>query len=260
MTARVICALFLFFLTLTSYGQPGGHSIIIPANTIRINSVDTISNNKIKMLADEHLTDDQGVNKNYTQLTWQGLFYHGKNYYVKPVKIRLKRERSATDEDTGRMTGWRLTCNNKDHFLMLISGCDFIVNGPVKVALQSVALKRAGQKMQFNYNGNNYTLYTTGRQSGEKVYNYKLFLLANVKGHYYNQLLYQSPDGYAMNAGGDMAENIEIELAGDIDGDKIPDFIISGSGYAFGNYQLFLSKPAGNKAILKPVAEYDVTN
>jgi len=234
--------------------------IVIPAGTIQISEgqIDTAS--KIKILDVSDYDEQDGVSPKDAKLDWKGLFYKGKNFYLKSTKIKLTREHSEMDDKETQKTGWRLTCDNKDNNIILIHCVGNLADGPVKKAFISLRLPYAGQKLVFEYYGNTYTLYTTGHKKDGKVYNYKLFLMANVKGHYFNQLLRAPGPEISFGGEGDMSEVVEVEFAGDLDGDKIPDFIITGSGFPFGNTNLYLSKPAGNKAILKLMSYFGVSD
>jgi hypothetical protein len=226
--------------------------ITIPEGTIQVayKDVETTSKINILQVADYKKQD---IDPKVAKSNWAGLFYDKiNNFYINPTKLQFKTKHSEFDEE--KKAGWHITCNVKDENIILITGATDLVNGPVKKALLSTPLNHAGQKLEFIYNGVSYTLYTTGYKKHGKIYNCKLFLLAKVKGHYFNQILYSLDPDIALNGGGDMSESLEIEFAGDLDGDKIPDFIIATSGYSYGNTYLYLSGPAGNKAILKQVA------
>lgn len=225
--------------------------IVIPAGTIQVSKDQVDTTSKIKILYVSDYNEQDGVNPKDAKLDWKGLFYRGDNFYLKSTKIKLTQEHSEMDDKENQQTGWRLTCDNKDDNIILIHGADNLTDGPVTKAFNSLTLPYAGQKLVFEYCGNTYTLYTTGYKKDGKVYNYKLFLMANVKGHYFNQLLSAPGPDISFGGGGDMSELVEIEFAGDLDGDKIPDFIITGSGFPYADTYLYLSRPAGNKAILK---------
>ncbi|TFF36303.1 hypothetical protein [Mucilaginibacter psychrotolerans] len=84
--------------------------------------------------------------------------------------------------------------------------------------------------------------------------------MAKVKGNNINQLIRSLGNDVALHHGNDAVDNIFIDFIGDIDGDKIPDIIISDAGYAFGSTSLYLSKPAGDGAILKRAADFGQSN
>jgi hypothetical protein len=239
--------------------------VVIPAGTIQVGYEqagyeETNKLNKINILWCSDYNQQDGVGPKDAKLNWKGLFHRNENFYIRSTKLKFIKEHSEMDEEESQKTGWRLECDNKDNNIILIHGAAGLINGPVKKALLSTKLYYAGQKLTFNYYGNRYTLYTTGTKRNGKIYNYKLFLLAKVKGHYYNQLLHSLDADIALDDGGEMAETVEIEFAGDIDGDNIPDFIIDASGFPYGYTHLFLSKPAGSKAILKLVSAFGTSD
>ncbi|WP_295797546.1 hypothetical protein [Mucilaginibacter sp.] len=235
--------------------------VAVPADAIQVvtnaNAItDTTDGIKTVQCA-SYGADD--VDANIAKLKWKGLFETKGNYFINDTRVKFTQQHS--DLDTGNAnTGWRINSNIKANNVILISGAKGLVNGPVKMALLSKRLPAAGQKLQFTYNGVSYVLYTTGRKTGGLVYNYKLHLLANVKGKCFNQVLKALPADVSFGGVGDMSEDIAIDFAGDIDGDNIPDFIISRSGYSYGYTELYLSRPAGSKAILKLVSESGVSD
>jgi len=228
--------------------------ITIPEGTIQIGEdiVDTASKVKIIYNSDVLNNGVDNVSPEYNKLSWKGIFYNNGNYYIKPTKTKVSKQHASPNEDPSEVTGWILKCEVKDSCFRLISGVDNLLVGPIK-QVKADDFYYAGQKQEFNYEGVVYTLYTTGTKRNGNIYNFKLFLMANVKGHTFNQLLYSLVSDVALHNGGDNVDTIFISFIGDIDGDKIPDFIIDDGGYAFGSSRLYLSKPAGNKAILKLV-------
>jgi hypothetical protein len=227
--------------------------VTIPADAIQVpeDKVDTTS--KVKILDAGSYNEQDDIGPKYAKLNWIGIFRKKNNYYIKPTKIRFIKEHSEMDEEENQKTGWRLETVIKDTCFTLISGVDSLITGPIKI-FKAPIIYYAGQKVTFDYEGVTYTLYTTGAKRGGKIQNCKLFLMANVKGHVFNQLLRSLGNDITLDGGGDMANSLYLEFIGDIDGDKIPDFIIGGSGYVFHEDYLFLSKPAGDKAIVKLMA------
>ena len=229
--------------------------IVIPDGTIQVgqNSVDTI--NKVEILEAGSIPYQGDVDPEKAKLNWQGLFCNKGNFYIKPTKIKITNEHSWMDDDENQKTGWRVKCDIKDSCFILISGVDNLVKGVVKRFPWSGDFYYAGQKKEFNYEGVNYTLYTTGSKRDGKACDLKLFLMANIKGHSYNQLIASIGGELA----GDNPESIELTFIGDIDGDKIPDFITGIYGYGGGDTSVYLSKSAGDDAILKLVAVFTTT-
>jgi hypothetical protein len=230
--------------------------IIIPQGTLQVQERKKDSTSAAKILFEGSYNAQDSVGPKDSKLTWKGIFYNKGNYYIKPTQIKFISEHSEFDDDKpDQKTGWRLEYLVKDSCLSIISGVDDLVSGQVK----KVKLKEfyyAGQKQEFNYEGNMYTLYSTGTKRNGEIHNFKLFLLANVKGHFFNQQLIAFGNDVALNGGGDSHYGMDLEFVGDIDGDKIPDFIIDVSGFPFGSTYLYLSRTAGNGAILKLVSYY----
>lgn len=79
-----------------------------------------------------------------------------------------------------------------------------------------------------------------------EVWNYKLYLTAEIKGQKRKSLLVAQP-----NFDDQM---INLIFAGDIDGDGILDLIIDTSRhYNVTSPTIYLSKPAGNEEVVKPI-------
>jgi hypothetical protein len=222
----------------------------VPGERLR----DTTNKIKILICADWNKGE---VNQKDTNLNWKGLFHKGQysekdKYYISDTKVKFIKEHSERDAD-GQSTGWWVKSSNKDYSTILIAGDNNLITGRVKVVLVSTTLDSVGQNCKFDYNSVDYTLYTTGDKKSGHVFNYKLFLKANLHGRQFNQLLTSiNPD---IPFGTDeMSEKIEIEFAGDLDGDGIPDFIIGEDGYLFGDTKLYLSRYGSDKKIVKLMA------
>jgi hypothetical protein len=215
------------------------------------------STSKVRLLDQSDYNAQDDVGPKDAKLEWQGIFYNKNNYYIRPTKIKFIKEHSEMDEE-GKETGWRLKVIGKDTCMKLISGADLTVGVIEPVKLNFIYY--AGQKQEFDYDGVRYTLYTTGTKRDGQIQNCKLYLMANVKGHIFNQLLRSLGNDIILNGGGDSANSMDLQFVGDIDGDKIPDFIIGGSGYSFGEMFLYLSKSAGSEAIVKKVAGFFVSD
>jgi hypothetical protein len=228
--------------------------IIIPEGTIQVGEDRVDTGSKVKIIYNSDVLNNgvDNVGPDYSKLNWKGIFHNKGNYYIKPTKTKVSKQRSSPDEDPSEESVWILKCEVKDSCFRLISGVDNLSVGPIK-RVKTDDFYYAGQKQEFNYEGVAYTLYTTGAKRNGNIYNFKLFLMANVKGHTFNQLLYSLGNDVALHNGGDNVDTIFISFVGDIDGDRVPDFIIDDGGYAFGSSRLYLSAPAGNNAILKLV-------
>ena len=231
--------------------------VTIPARTLQVvNYGSEQSKGRIKTCQRTTFNQPGVVNRQDTKLKWEGLFEKKGRFYLQQTKIKIKRVHSEVDQQPSDKTGWDVQCTNPDYNMMLIHGAIGLVDGPVKNALRETEIYYAGQVIRFKYNGVIYTLYTSGTKRDGRIYNYKLFLMAKVKGHYINQQLRSLPADVALGNWGDMSQDEMIEFAGDLDGDRVPDFIIESSAYSYGYSSLYLSRPAGNKAIVKFVSTF----
>jgi hypothetical protein len=231
--------------------------VTFPEGTIQVAECPVDTSSKVKILKDGNYNGQDNVGPKDAKLSWKGIFYNHENYYIRSVTIKFIKTHSEFDDDDkpDQKTGWLIKHTGKDTILQLISGANDLIIGPItRVKLDD--LYYAGQKQEFNYKGVTYTVYATGNKRNGYIYNFKLFLTAKVKGRTFNQQLVSLGNDVALHHGNDAVDNIFIDFAGDIDGDGIPDLLLSDSGYAFGSTSLYLSKPAGDKAILKLVAYF----
>ncbi len=231
--------------------------VTIPPGTIQV-LTDDIKPQKSGIKTCQRTTFNQQdvVNRQDAKLMWEGLFEKKGRVYLQRTRIKIKRVHSEVDQEPSDKTGWDVQCKNRDDNIILIYGAKGLVDGMLKTALHATEIYYAGQVIRFKYYGIMYTLYTTGIKRDGRIYNYKLFLMAKVKGHYMNQQLRSLSDDEALGNWGEMSQDEQIEFAGDLDGDHIPDFIIEGSGFPYSFSSLYLSKPAGNKAIVKFVSSF----
>ncbi|MDB5157916.1 MAG: hypothetical protein JWR50_2623 [Mucilaginibacter sp.] len=227
--------------------------ITIPMGTIQVTTNDIIDSSlKVSILAPGEYNSEEAIQVT-NRRNWKGVFKINGQYYIKKTGIQILKIRSQTDKDDEK-TGLIVKTINKDSCEILMSGAD-VKEGPVRTVLLKSQLF-PGQKQEFNYNGVMYTFYATGFKKDRQISNYKLFLMANVKGHNFNQLLFTILD-YGDYTERESEENLTLEFAGDMDGDGIPDFIIIPSTQFWSDATLYLSKQAGNKAIVKPVGKYE---
>jgi hypothetical protein len=152
--------------------------ITIPEGTIQVgeDKLDTASKVKIIYNSDVLNNGVDNVGPEYSKLSWKGIFYNKGNYYIKPTKTKVSKERPSQDEDPSKETVWILKCEVKDSCFRLISGVDNLSVGPIKL-VKTDDFYYAGQKQEFNYEGVAYTLYTTGAKRNGYIYNFKLFLM-----------------------------------------------------------------------------------
>ncbi len=200
----------------------------------------------------------EGIEANPTlgKLPWKALTLKNNSYYLQDTKIKLKRQLYPEgSEDEGYM-GLFMSSTDKD-VRYLLTGLN-VANGPIETVDIKRQILYPGQKEKFDFKGTAYTLYATGNKmdSVENGYNnYKLFLTANVKGLTLNQVLISSNSFGDVNDA-EILSDVRIDFIGDIDGDNIPDIILTESGNFWGLSKLYLSSVAANKSILKHVAAF----
>ena len=226
--------------------------VVIPDGTIQVLKQDAPdSTSKVYLLQDCDANADD-VKPFAPKLLWQGLYVSKNEAYIKNARLHFSREHGELDEE-GEVTGWRIASDVKDYGYF-ISGAR-LVSGPVNRVNIPKNTLAPGEKQVFKYFDVTYTIYATGYYDvkNDDVTNYKLYLLAKVKGHTFNQLIMTTAKlGNEMHVESD--EQIQIDFIGDIDGDHIPDLIIDRFGEFHGYTYLYLSKLAGKNAILNNVA------
>lgn len=188
---------------------------------------------------------------------WSGLFKNGEGYYIAPTGLKTKRVYDPViDETEKEKTGREVQTTNKDTAVILVSGASFLTTGRVLPADLSKTQVFPGDTVQLRYDGVDYKLFATGdrRKSHSNteeitVRNYRLYLMATVKGQLCKSLLVaQENFDDAM---------ITVLFAGDLDGDGILDLVIDTSRhYNVSSPTLYLSKPAGGGQIVKPVGAH----
>jgi len=228
----------------------------MPAGTIQVetNFLPDSShslNNPVKILLTGAFHKDD-ITPNSAKLKWKALFKANDKFFIKDADVKFSRTHDGEMDDHSQNTGWLVQCNEKDSTKLLISGVNDLNTGEINpISLPKTTLL-PGEKQEFTYSGINYILYASGKKKDGYIYNYKLFLMATVKGHSFNQLLVAQP--FFGEAFTDQVLTT-IYFAGDIDGDNIPDFLIDTTDALTATAPgLYLSKPAGDKAILKLVA------
>jgi hypothetical protein len=110
-----------------------------------------------------------------------------------------------------------------------------------------------GDTLRINYLGIDYMIFATGRKKKVQddpewfeVSDFKLYMTAKIKGQQLTSLLVAQPNFDD--------EMIELIFAGDMDGDAILDLIIDTSWhYNATRPANYLSRPAGNGELLKPI-------
>lgn len=194
---------------------------------------------------------------NADKLNWFGLFKGMTGFYIAETKLITKRVNDPIlDANENDKTGWEVHTLNKDTSIILIESSNFLKPHNVQQAILSKEQLFPGDTLQINYLGIDYKIYATGgkkkvQDSPEyfNVWNYKLYLTATIKGQQNTCLLVAQP-----NFDDQM---IKLIFAGDIDGDGILDLIIDTSRhYDATSPTIYLSKPANNREVLKPVGRH----
>ncbi len=184
---------------------------------------------------------------------WFALFKNTSGYYLSQTKIVTTR---IFDPIEGDSTGWEVKAVGRDTAIVLISGINYLNEHRITEASLKKNYIIPGDTLKISYLGLEYTLFATGGkkkvQSDPEWYelwNYKLYISARKNGEEVQELLVAQPffDDRMIN----------ILFAGDIDGDGFLDLLIDTSNhYNATSPTLYLSKPAGEKSLLKPVGEH----
>ena len=194
------------------------------------------------------------VENDVAQKQWFGVFSGTNGYYLAETKITTQHINDAiVDANENEQTGWLVKAINKDSALILVAPLPILKPHHIQNAPLLKEQLLPGDTLHIQYLSNNYMLYATGYKNrvGEdandvEILNYKLYLSATIKGKIYNSLLVAKPNfSDAM---------ITLQFAGDIDGDEVMDLIIdTARHYNVSSPTLYLSKPAENSEILKPI-------
>ena len=184
---------------------------------------------------------------------WFGLFKNEKGFYLSRTKIKTKNVFDPILDKENEKTGWEVSTINQDTCLILIESLSCLSNREVQDFKFVKEYIYPGDTLTFKYLGVDYKLFATGgkekvQEDSEwfEVWNYKLYLTADIKGQKRKSLLVAQP-----NFDDQM---INLIFAGDIDGDGILDLIIDTSRhYNVTSPTIYLSKPADNGEIVKPI-------
>ncbi len=191
------------------------------------------------------------------KLRWFGLFKNSKGWYLKQTNLKTAREYDPiVDDENGKKTGIAVTVSNPDTSLLLVSGLEYLRERQVPAFNLGKNQINPGEEVTFNYKGNTYRLWATGKQ--EKVdpafdeltvSDYKLYLSTTRNGQEVKQLLVEIP---AFDA-----TMVQVLFAGDIDGDGFPDlFLDTADHYNVSNIALYLSAPAKKGQLVKLVGTH----
>ncbi|HSD09124.1 hypothetical protein [Flavobacterium sp.] len=215
--------------------------------------VDTIL--KVEILLTGNFHEDE-VSQNADKKNWFGLFKTSEGYRLSETKIITKRVNDPIlDENESDQTGWEVNTTINDTCIILIDKLPYLTERKITVIKipETIAVD---EKFNFSFSGINYTLFATGekKKDGENltsylVYNYKLYLTANINGKKQIELIVAQPSFDD--------SMIQIIFAGDIDGDNKIDLIIDTSNhYNVSRPTLYLSKPCENGKIIKPIGMF----
>ncbi|TDO77559.1 hypothetical protein EV143_104325 [Flavobacterium chryseum] len=206
----------------------------------------------VKMLQLETFHHDE-VDENFNKKVWFGLFKNKESYTLTETKITIKPAYDAiVDEDESEHTGWEVSASTKDTCVVLIEKLPYLADRNVS----SIKLREyvyPDEDLKFDFKGIKYTLYATGEKKKAAVdsdwmivSNYKLYLTTTVDGNKQTELLTAKKNFDE--------QMITILFAGDIDGDDKLDLIIdTANHYNVSSPTLYLSKPASEGKIIKPI-------
>jgi hypothetical protein len=196
--------------------------------------------------------------ENVDKAKWFGLFRGKFGYYIDETKLITKRViDEVLAESVEEKTGWDVQTVNKDTSIILFEKLNFITPHSVQQAVLSKEYILPGDTLRINYLGIDYKIFATGRKKKVQddpewfeVSDYKLYMTAKIKGQQLTSLLVAQP-----NFDDQM---IRLIFAGDIEGDTILDLIIDTSWhYNATRPTIYLSRPAGNGEVLKPIGGHN---
>jgi hypothetical protein len=225
------------------------YSDFVSQDTINFPNSDVL---KTKTLTTGIFHNDE-VWENSGEIKWYGLFKNRNEYYLEKTAIISKNVFDAIlDEDENKPTGWDISTPKSDSCIFLIEDILFLSKRKILPVVFTSRIIYPNDTLDFNYLGINYSIFATGIKGSEEPFeitNYKLFLIANIKGRKYKSLLAATPDFDN--------QMIELIFGGDIDGDGILDLIVNTSRhYNVTNPTLYLSKPAKKLEILIPIGAH----
>ncbi|MCL9806673.1 hypothetical protein NAT51_14145 [Flavobacterium amniphilum] len=225
-------------------------------DTTAIPNFPTEEDMSLELLLAGGVFHDDEVKEGSDTKSWMGIFETKNGFLLAETKITMAHAHDAIlDETEDDKTGWEIDTTLKDTCLYLIEKIPSLTERKIKtVKVPETILPK--KKFKFTFSGNQYTLSAEGtmkKQDEESDYevltDYRLYLTANINGKDHTALL------VAQDIFDD--QMIKILFAGDIDGDGKLDLIIDTSyHYNMGRPTLYLSKPADDNQIIKPVGMF----
>lgn len=185
---------------------------------------------------------------------WFGLFRGKAGFYLAETTLKTKKVYDGfVDYNETEKSGWEVQTINKDTSIILIEASKILTPHNVQEAILSKKQILPGDTLRISYLGIDYEIIAIGGKKKVQddpewyeVWNYKLYLTATIKGQQHTSLLVAQP---SFND-----QMIDLIFAGDIDGDGILDLIIdTSSHYNATSPTIYLSKPADNGEIVKPI-------
>jgi hypothetical protein len=203
---------------------------------------------EIKILFCSSFHNDE-VWKDADKENWIGLFVKGSKYYLQKTTINIEQ---VPDYITDTNDAWKVTANHKDSCLFLFTENTYLQEREIikvelpcnKDSMWRGVYFNPNEKYSFNYSGIQYQFFAT--RETENYQNYRLYLKAKRNNKEISTLIAAQPN---------LSDSvIEILFAGDIDGDGLLDLIVDTSRH-YNVYipTLYLSKPAGEEQIVKPM-------
>ncbi|NUM49958.1 MAG: hypothetical protein HUU48_02470 [Flavobacteriales bacterium] len=184
---------------------------------------------------------------------WWGLFNGKKGWYISKTEIKLHKVYDPIFDADDEKTGSKIISNNSDNCILLFVKNSYIKGRKVQKENLAKDYIYPGDTLKFWYKAVHYEITATGGKRKPEysadffeVWNYKLYISANIKGRIKKSLLVAQP-----NFNNQLTY---LLFAGDIDGDNILDLIINTSRhYNVSSPTLYLSKPADKDGLLVPV-------
>lgn len=184
---------------------------------------------------------------------WLGLFNGKKGWYISKTGIKLHKVYDPIFDADDEKTGSKIISSNPDNCILLFVKNPYIKKRKVQKENFAKDVIYPGDTLKFVYRGVHYEISATGGKREPEysadffeVWNYKLYISANIKGKVKKSLLVAQP-----NFNNQMTY---LLFAGDIDGDNLLDLIINTSRhYNVSSPTLYLSKPAHKDGLLVPV-------